>query len=121
MSSIFKGSSLITIDLEIKALFTSKYGFSVVAPIKITVPSSTYGRSASCWSLLKRWISSINKIHFPLGFKSRLSASSIAFFISETPDVTAFNFVNLYFVVSLITLAREVFPQPWRSPKYNAR
>ena len=28
---------------EIKAPFTSKYGFSVVAPIKIRVPSSTNG------------------------------------------------------------------------------
>ena len=31
-------------DLDIKAPFTSKYGFSVVAPISMTVPSSTYGR-----------------------------------------------------------------------------
>ena len=32
-----------TVDLDINALFTSKYGFSVVAPIRITVPSSTNG------------------------------------------------------------------------------
>ena len=32
------GFSLHNIDLDIKALFTSKYGFSVVAPISITVP-----------------------------------------------------------------------------------
>ena len=31
-------------DLEISAPFTSKYGFSVVAPIRIRVPSSTKGR-----------------------------------------------------------------------------
>ena len=30
------------------ALLTSKNGFSVVAPIKITVPFSTQGSSASC-------------------------------------------------------------------------
>ena len=30
-------------DLEISAEFTSKYGFSVVAPMRITVPSSTKG------------------------------------------------------------------------------
>jgi hypothetical protein len=40
---------------------TSKYGFSVVAPISVTSPSSTAGRSASCWALLKRWISSRKK------------------------------------------------------------
>ena len=42
------GSNLNTIEREIKALLTEKYGFSVVAPINITVPSSTYGNSASC-------------------------------------------------------------------------
>ena len=35
-----------------------------------------------------------------------------AFFISDTPDVTALIFVNLYLVVSLITLANDVFPHP---------
>ena len=38
--------------LETRALLTSKYGFSVVAPIKIIVPSSTYGKRASCCDLL---------------------------------------------------------------------
>jgi hypothetical protein len=37
---------------------TSKKGFSVVAPIRMTVPSSTPGSSASCWDFEKRWISS---------------------------------------------------------------
>ena len=32
------------IDLERSAPFTSKYGFSVVAPIRMMVPSSTKGR-----------------------------------------------------------------------------
>src|SRR5919197_1569483 len=41
---------------------TSKYGFSVVAPISVTSPSSTAGSSASCCALLKRWISSRKKI-----------------------------------------------------------
>ena len=56
-------------------------------------------------------------MHFPDGFKSGLSASSIAFFISETPEVTAFNLVNLYCVASLITLAKDVFPATWWSPQ----
>ena len=34
-------------------MLTSKYGFSVVAPIKITVPFSTYGSNASCCNLLE--------------------------------------------------------------------
>jgi len=34
----------------------------VVAPIRVISPSSTAGRSASCWALLKRWISSRNRI-----------------------------------------------------------
>ncbi len=41
---------------------TSKDGFSVVAPIRVTVPSSTTGRIASCSALLNRWISSMNRI-----------------------------------------------------------
>ena len=52
MSFSVNGSNLNTIDLDIKALFTSKYGFSVVAPINIIVPFSTYGKSASCCNLL---------------------------------------------------------------------
>ena len=32
----------------------SKDGFSVVAPMKVTVPSSTCGSIASCWALLNR-------------------------------------------------------------------
>ena len=34
----------------------------MVAPISVTRPSSTAGSSASCWALLKRWISSRKKI-----------------------------------------------------------
>ncbi|MNO90433.1 hypothetical protein D3C76_819460 [compost metagenome] len=33
--------NLKTVDLEIRALLTSKYGFSVVAPINISLPFST--------------------------------------------------------------------------------
>ena len=36
------------------AAFTSKDGFSVVAPISTMSPASTLGRNASCWALLKR-------------------------------------------------------------------
>ena len=42
------------------ALMTSNDGFSVVAPMKVSVPSSTYGRNVSCCALLKRCTSSRN-------------------------------------------------------------
>ena len=47
---------------ESSGALTSKKGFSVVAPIRMTVPSSTCGSSASCCALLKRWISSTRRI-----------------------------------------------------------
>ena len=37
-----------------KAPFSSKDGFSVVAPTRVTMPSSTKGRKPSCWARLKR-------------------------------------------------------------------
>ncbi len=49
---------------EINAELTSKYGFSVVAEIKVSSLSSTAGGSASCWGLSKRWISSRETIVF---------------------------------------------------------
>ena len=42
------------------ALTTSNEGFSVVAPMKVSVPSSRYGRKVSCCALLKRCTSSRN-------------------------------------------------------------
>ena len=41
---------------------TSKNGFSVVAPMSVSVPSSTAGSRASCWAFENRWISSRNRI-----------------------------------------------------------
>ena len=43
-----------TLHRESKALFTSKEGFSVVAPMSTMLPFSTKGKKASCWALLKR-------------------------------------------------------------------
>ena len=49
------------------APFSSKDGFSVVAPTSTTVPSSTTGRKLSCWLRLKRWISSMkSKVPCPI-------------------------------------------------------
>ena len=40
----------------------AKNGFCVVAPIRMTMPSSTSGSSTSCCARLKRWISSTNRM-----------------------------------------------------------
>ena len=68
---------------------TSKNGFSVVAPISVSVPSSTAGSSASCWALVKRWISSRNRIVPWSRSPSRCRARSITSRTSLTPAVTA--------------------------------
>ena len=52
--------STTTLARDSSAALTSNDGFSVVAPISVTVPASTWGSSASCCALLKRWISSMN-------------------------------------------------------------
>ncbi len=67
---------------------TSKNGFSVVAPISVTSPSSTAGRSASCCALLKRWISSRKKtVRRPV--RRRSSARSSIERTSARPALTA--------------------------------
>ena len=58
MSSVLRGLSTKTRQRERRAPFTSKEGFSVVAPMSMMLPLSTKGRKASCWALLKRCISS---------------------------------------------------------------
>ena len=40
---------------------TEKYGFSVVAPIRINIPDSTSSSRTSCWARLKRCISSMKR------------------------------------------------------------
>ena len=42
-------------------MFSEKYGFSVVAPISVTVPSSTAGSSTSCCAFDHRCTSSTNR------------------------------------------------------------
>ena len=51
-------ASVNTRQRESSGAITSKEGFSVVAPISVTVPASTCGSSASCCARFKRWISS---------------------------------------------------------------
>src|SRR6266542_621858 len=74
---------------ERRAAFTSKDGFSVVAPIRMSVPFSTWGRKASCCPLLKRWISSTKRmVRLPPRARS-VSASATTWRISLTPASTA--------------------------------
>ena len=61
-SSLLKGFSVYTWQRESKAGITSKLGFSVVAPMRVTHPRSTASSRESCWVLLNRWISSMKII-----------------------------------------------------------
>ena len=63
------------LDLDTRARFTSKYGFSVVAPMRVTVPSSTNGSRKSCCALLNLWISSTNR----MVLRSSMPRASFAF------------------------------------------
>ena len=74
-----------------RGVMTSKEGFSVVAPMRMTVPASTAPRRASCWALLKRWISSMKRMGAPLAEAKTLPprARSMTSRTSLTPADTA--------------------------------
>ena len=92
--------------------FTSKNGFSVVAPMSVSVPSSTAGSSASCWALENRWISSRNRIvPWPCSPR-RWRARSITSRTSFTPAVTALSCSKARFVLPATARARVVLPVP---------
>ena len=95
-----------------RAGFTSKKGFSVVAPIRTTVPFSTQGSSASCWALFQRCTSSTNRIVRRPWCLRRLSASAVASRISLTPASTALMLTKWLAVVLAMTRARVVLPVP---------
>jgi hypothetical protein len=100
-----------TRERESSAEITSNEGFSVVAPIRMMSPRSTYGRNASCCALLKRWISSMNRmVRRPM--RRRRSASAITALISLIPLSTALNGMNSQRVMRAISLASVVFPTP---------
>src|ERR671911_768630 len=93
------------------AELTSKYGFSVVAPTSVTVPSSTAGSSASCWALLKRWISSRKKI-VARPPRRRSSARAITSRTSARPAFTAERSSNAASACSAVIRASVVLPVP---------
>jgi hypothetical protein len=76
-------------DRLMSGAFTSKKGFSVVAPIRVTMPPSTAGRRASCWLLLNRWTSSRKRMVPSPCSASSLRAASMTSRTSLTPAVTA--------------------------------
>ena len=95
-----------------RALFTSKKGFSVVAPIRLTVPFSTQGRRASCWAVLKRCTSSMNRIVRRPWWASRSRAASTSARRSFTPASTALRLLKWARVLPAMIRARVVLPVP---------
>ncbi len=110
-SAALSACSSITCARDSSAELTSKYGFSVVAPISVTRPSSTAGSSASCWALLKRWISSRKKIvaRPPL---RRTSARSITARTSALPAAVALSSSNAASALVATIRASVVLPDP---------
>ena len=100
-----------TLHRESSAPLISKEGFSVVAPMRRMLPFSTKGRKASCWALLKRWISSTKTMVRSPNCRLR-SACCITERISLIPLVTAEKSMNSDFVVWAMIRAKVVFPTP---------
>ena len=80
-----RGSSRNNRHRDSSGVFSEKYGFSVVAPISVTVPASTAGSSTSCCAFDQRWTSSTNSTVR----KSPPLAPSMTLRASATPDETA--------------------------------
>ena len=75
------------------------------------MPFSTWGRNASCWALLKRWISSMKTIVRVPYCRAR-SASAITCLISLIPASTALNSMKSARVIPAIIFASVVLPVP---------
>ena len=110
-SSVVRAWRTNTLHRDRSAPLTSKEGFSVVAPIRMILPFSTNGRKASCWALLKRWISS-TKTMVLSPYRRLFSACCITVRISLMPLVTAEKSINSDRVLLAIIRARVVFPTP---------
>ena len=83
----------------------------MVAPTRVIRPSSTWGRRASCWALLNRWISSIRTtVRRPWFWWRR--ASSTTRLRSATPDITALRLTKWQCRAEAMTRARVVLPLP---------
>ena len=112
-SSSFSDCNTYTAARDKSAELTSNEGFSVVAPIKVNKPDSTWGKKASCWLLLKRCTSSTNTIVRCGSRPSRaVTAKSTASRISLTPPSTALIDKNCASNASAIKRAIVVLPTP---------
>ncbi len=111
-SSWLKGSSRNSVERDRSGPVSEKNGFSVVAPMSTSKPSSTWGRSASCCVRLKRWTSSRNRIVprpcSPMRARARSATSRTSF----TPAVTADNGSNAFSVAPATRRAIVVLPVP---------
>ena len=117
MSSGASGCSTNTRVRESSAPLISKLGFSVVAPMRVMVPSSDGGSRLSCWALLSRWISSMNRIVCAPPDSSRPRAAATISRIRGTPSVTALNGTNTRCDVLATRWASVVLPLPGRAPE----
>jgi hypothetical protein len=102
------GSSCRRMQRESSGVTSEKYGFSVVAPISVTVPSSTAGSRTSCCAFDHRWTSSTNSTvrnRPPL-------ACSITLRASATPEETAESCTSWAPTASASRYASVVLPVP---------
>ena len=112
MSSTVSERSTYTRARDSSAPLISNDGFSVVAPMKQTVPSSTYGRKASCCALLKRCTSSRKStVRRPLPARICCACSTAAR-TSFTPAITADSARNSESQVFATRRASVVLPVP---------
>ncbi len=112
MSSSVRGSRVSSRERESSGEITEKYGFSVVAAIRVTQRFSTAGSRESCWALLKRWISSRKRtVSLPKPPAARRAPSMTAR-TSLTPAVIADSSTNRLSVALETTYARVVLPVP---------
>ena len=128
MSSTPSERSTYTRARDSSALMTSNEGFSVVAPMNVSVPSSTYGRKVSCCALLKRCTSSRNStLRRPRSARA-VRARSTASRMSLTPAMTADSCMNSASARRAMSRASVVLPVPggpqriseWSWPRSSA-
>ena len=111
-SSRSSGFSTKVWQRESRGRITSNEGFSVVAPISVTMPLSTAPSRESCCDLLKRCISSINNIGEEVLKKRLFCAFSITSLTSFTPLVTALSVKKGTSSLVATIWASVVFPTP---------
>ena len=111
-SSASSASSRMTRLRDSSAALTSNDGFSVVAPSSVTVAFSTCGSTASCWPLLKRWISSMKRMVRLSPSRRRSRARSTTLRRSATPALVALTASKVALVAPAISAASVVLPLP---------